>query len=181
MAAIVEFTSFDRNAVGSAFKVGAILQLATFPNALVLALVDPLDGSLQVGDTFMYENGSLKFSATIKRIVGKSIQIDYPENWQQYVNVRGGVIYPAISESEKKSASSENQVFESAATILHGSEAGDSIETPGGTGISSEESLTDQPLGPVKEISSTRTLLTILGIVAGLAILTSIFNKSKKK
>jgi hypothetical protein len=180
MAAIVEFTSFDRNAVNTSYKVDSIRQLSVFPNVLVLLLIDRPIGAFQVGDKITYENGSLKFSAVVKRIVAKSIHIDYPENWKEYINVRGGVIYPTIAESGKKSATSENQVFESAATILHGSETGDSIETPGGTVISSEESLTDQPIGAVKEVSSTRTLLTVLGVVAVLAILTSIF-KSKKK
>lgn len=180
MAAIVEFTKFDRNAVDEGVSVVKLFNLATQPGTVFIQIEGT--NPFQIGDTVTYVKGDIVFSGKVRSIFVRmnSLMVDHP-NFDQFNGITGGVVYSGIVDTSKASASSENQIFESAATILHGSEAGDSIETPGGTVISSEESLTDQPLGSVKEVSSTRTLLTILGIVAGLAILTSIFNKSKKK
>jgi hypothetical protein len=179
MAAIVEFTKFDRNAVDEGVGVVKLFNLATQPGTVFIQI----DGTnpFQIGDTITYAKGDIVFSGKVRSIFVRmnSLMVDHP-NFDQFNGITGGVVYSGIIDTSKVSASSENQVFESAATILHGSEAGDSIETPDGTVISSESEPSIQPNIAVNGINTTKTLITIFGVITGLYLLSYIF-KSKRK
>ena len=185
MAAIVEFTKFDRDAVTESYNVNRLFNMSQTPGTIFIQLSGSNPG-FAIGDEVTYVKDNLSFSGKIWYIYRSpdgshfNLYVKHPD-WEKYQGVTGGTVYPGIVDAGKKSTTSENQVFESAATKLHDIQNEESIETPSGTSISTEDQLSDQPIDEIEAANTTRTLLIVLGIVAGILILTNVLKTKKSE